>query len=425
MQKLFTPVFLALLFFGIITSGDNLALTQEAFDADAATEAYLASIPAEDRAQSDAYFEGGYWLILWNTLYGLGAAFILLHFGISRKMRDLGQKLTKFKFIHNLGYVTQYLIVSAVIAFPLSWYVGFIREHQYGLATQTFGPWFMEQMIGLGVTIVIFGIALSLLYKLIAWKPKDWWLWGGAGTAVLFLFVITISPVFIAPLFNEYKPLEEGELRTEILAMARANQVPAEEVYWFDASEQTTRFSANVSGMLGTTRISLNDNLLNGAELPEIKSVMGHEIGHYVTNLFIAVVVPFSIVIMMGFAFVNATFNKINARYGERWGVKSIADPAGLPLLFAILGVFFLFMTPVLNTIIRENERLADAYGLNAAQEPDGFAQAAIHLGAYRKMDPTALEEFIFYDHPSGRSRIQMSMDWKAEHLKADEDASQ
>ncbi|MHA1544752.1 MAG: M48 family metalloprotease, partial [Alphaproteobacteria bacterium] len=279
MQKLFTSVFLVLLFFGIITSGDNLALAQEAFDADAATEAYLASIPAEDRAQSDAYFEGGYWLILWNTLYGLGAAFILLHFGISRKMRDLGQKLTKFKFIHNLGYVAQYLIVSAVIAFPLTWYVGFIREHQYGLATQTFGPWFMEQMIGLGVTIVIFGVALSLLYKLIAWKPKDWWLWGGAGTAVFFLFVITISPVFIAPLFNEYKPLDEGELRTEILAMARANQVPAEEVYWFDASEQTTRFSANVSGMFGTTRISLNDNLLNGAELPEIKSVMGHEIG--------------------------------------------------------------------------------------------------------------------------------------------------
>ncbi|MHA1543660.1 MAG: M48 family metalloprotease, partial [Alphaproteobacteria bacterium] len=324
-----------------------------------------------------------------------------------------------------LGYVTQYLIVSAVIAFPLTWYVGFIREHQYGLATQTFGPWFMEQMIGLGVTIVIFGMALSLLYKLIAWKPKDWWLWGGVGTAVFFLFIITISPVFIAPLFNEYKPLEEGELRTEILAMARANQVPAEEVYWFDASEQTTRFSANVSGMFGTTRISLNDNLLNGAELPEIKSVMGHEIGHYVTNLFIAVVLPFSIVIMMGFAFVNATFNRINARYGEKWGVKSIADPAGLPLLFAILGVFFLFMTPVVNTIIRENERLADAYGLNAAQEPDGFAKAAIHLGAYRKMDPTTLEEFIFYDHPSGRSRIQMSMDWKAEHLKADEDASQ
>ena len=68
MQKLFTAIFLALLFFGTITTGDNPGLAQEAFDADAATEAYLASIPAEDRAQSDAYFEGGYWLLLWGTL---------------------------------------------------------------------------------------------------------------------------------------------------------------------------------------------------------------------------------------------------------------------------------------------------------------------------------------------------------------------
>jgi len=396
---------------------ENLALAQGAFDADAATEAYLASVPAADRASSDDYFEGGYWLILWNTVYGLGVAFILLHFGISRKMRDLGQRLTHFKFVHYFAYIVQYLLASFVFSFPLTWYEGFIREHQYNLATQTFGPWFNEQLIDLGISIALFGLALSLLYKLIAFRPKSWWLWGGAGTAVFIMIIITIAPVFLAPLFNDYQTLEEGEVRTEILSMARANMVPAEEVYWFDASKQTTRISANVSGMFGTTRISLNDNLLNGATLPEIKAVMAHEIGHYVTNIFIALIIPISIVIMLGFAFVNGTFNKINAKYGAKWGVMGISDPAGLPLLFAILGVFFMVMTPVMNTIIRENERLADAYGLNAAQEPDGFASSAVKLGTYRKLDPTPLEEFIFYDHPSGRSRIQMSMEWKAEHL--------
>lgn len=417
MRKHILKLFLIGLFVVIFSGGENLAAAQQAFDADAATEAYLASVPAEDRAASDAYFEGGYWLILWNTLYGLAAAFILLQFGISRKMREWGEKVTRFKFVNIFAYIVQYLIVSFAIGFPLTWYAGFIREHQYGLATQTFGPWFNEQLIGLGITIVIFGFALSGLYKLIAWKPKTWWLWGGAGTAFFFMIVLTISPVFISPLFNDYQPLEEGELRTEILAMARANQVPAEEVYWFDASKQTTRISANVSGMFGTTRISLNDNLLEGATLPEIKAVMAHEIGHYVTNLFIALILPISLVIMLGFGFVHVTFNKVNARYGEKWGVKGIADPAGLPLLFALLGVFFMVMTPLLNTIIRENERLADTYGLNTAQEPDAFATISLKLGTYRKLDPTPLEEFIFYDHPSGRSRIQMAMEWKAEHL--------
>ena len=417
MHENILKLFLIGLFFAIFSGGENLAVAQQEFDADAATEAYLASVPAEDRAKSDAYFEGGYWLILWNTLYGLVAAFILLHFGISRKMRDLGQKLTRFKFVHNFTYIVQYLIVSFAISFPLTWYEGYIREHQYGLATQTFGPWFNEQLIGLGVTIVVFGLALALLYKLIAWKPKTWWVWVGGGVAVFFMFIATIGPVFISPLFNDYQPLEEGEVRTEILAMARANQVPADEVYWFDASKQTTRISANVSGMFGTTRISLNDNLLNGATLPEIKAVMAHEIGHYVTNIIIALVVPVSLIIMVGFGFVHVTFGKVNAKFGARWGVKGIADPAGLPLLFAILAIFFLVMTPFINTIVRENERLADTYGLNASQEPDGFATVALKLGTYRKLDPSPLEEFIFYDHPSGRSRIQMAMEWKAENL--------
>ena len=388
MQKRIIHFFLITIFIGLAgglfigLAGGGSALAQTDFDPAAATEAYLASVPAEDRAASDAYFEGGYWLILWNTLYGLVVAFILLQFGISRKMREWGEKVTRFKFVHYFAYIVQYLIVSFIISFPLTWYAGFIREHQYGLATQTFGPWFNELLIGLGISIALFGIALSLLYKLIAWKPKTWWLWGGVGTAFFFMIISTIAPVFLSPLFNDYQPLEEGEVRTEILIMARANMVPAEEVYWFDASKQTTRISANVSGMFGTTRISLNDNLLEGATLPEIKAVMAHEIGHYVTNIFIALIVPFSIVIMLGFAFVNATFNKANAKYGARWGVKGIADPAGLPLLFALLGVFFLVMTPVTNTIIRENERLADAYGLNAAGEPDGFATVALKLGA-------------------------------------------
>src|SRR5438067_181694 len=74
-------------------------------------------------------------------------------------------------------------------------------------------------------------------------------------------------------------------------------------------------------------------------------------------------------------------------------------------------------MTPVLNTIVRTAEREADQFGINTSREPDGEAKVALKLGAYRKLDPSPLEEFIFFDHPSGRARIQMAMDWKAAHL--------
>ena len=84
-------------------------------------------------------------------------------------------------------------------------------------------------------------------------------------------------------------------------------------------------------------------------------------------------------------------------------------------LLAAIL---FFVLTPVMNTQTRIQEKEADMFGLNASRQPDGFAQAAIHLGEYRKMRPGQLEEFIFFDHPSGYNRIHSAMGWKGENLE-------
>jgi Zn-dependent protease with chaperone function len=91
-----------------------------------------------------------------------------------------------------------------------------------------------------------------------------------------------------------------------------------------------------------------------------------------------------------------------------------VEDPAGLPLLSALLSLFLFLTSPVLNTIIRSNEVEADAFGLNAARQPDGFAAVALKLGEYRKLDPGPIEELLFFDHPSGRNRILMAMRWKA-----------
>jgi STE24 endopeptidase len=97
--------------------------------------------------------------------------------------------------------------------------------------------------------------------------------------------------------------------------------------------------------------------------------------------------------------------------------VHGIDDPAGMPLVFALIGFLLFVGTPVLNTMVRSVEAQADIFGLNAAREPDGFATVTLKLSEYRKLDPTPLEEFVYYDHPSGRSRISMAMQWKAEHL--------
>ncbi len=393
----------------------TLAVAQPAINPEEATEAYLSTVPAEDRERSDAYIEGGYWLQLIGYLYGLGVAWILLSTRLSARMRDWAEKRTGRGFIGSTLYVVQYIVVTFVIGFPLTVYQGFIREHHYGLATQTFGPWMRDQMVAVAVGLVLGGLAISALYIAIRKAGRRWWLYGTGGGVVFLSFVFLIVPVFIAPLFNTYKLLEDPTVSESILSMARANGVPATDVYQFDASRQSNRISANVSGFLTTMRISLNDNLLERCSLSEIKSVMGHEIGHYALGHMWENLMFFGLVLGGGFAFVNALFEKLGARWGERFGISVIGDIAGLPLVAVLFSTYMFLLTPVVNSYIRSNEAEADVFGLNAAREPDGFATVSLKLGEYRKLSPGPLEEIILFDHPSGRSRILMAMTWKAE----------
>lgn len=389
----------------------------EIFDVEAATEEYLSRMSPEEMARSDAYFEGGYWLQLWGWLYTLGVAWILLGTGISARMRDLAERMTRRRPLQTAIYTALYVVVATVLFFPLTVYQTFFREHQYDLATQSFSEWLRDVLVEAGLGIFLFPLLLIPLYGVFRKAPRTWWLWGSVVGVSFLTFLILIAPVYIDPLFNDYVPLADPEVRDPILSMARENGIAVDEVMEFDASRQTTRVSANVSGFLGTMAIRLNDNLLNRCSLPEIKSVMAHEIGHYVLNHMYELLLIFSLILVGGFVLVRWTFDRVVGRWGSRWSVRGIGDIAGMPLLAALFATYFFVMTPVVNTAIRVNEAEADLFGLHAAREPDGFAEVALKLGEYRKLDPGSVEEWIFFNHPSGRSRIHMAMTWKAENL--------
>ncbi len=406
------------------TAAAGVTETAKPFDAATATQAWLATVPREKREKSDAYFEGGYWLILWSFLLAAAISIFLLTSRVSARTRDFAECATKFKGVQVACYAVPYLLIMYVLTFPLNMYEHFFREHQYGLATQSFPPWFREQLIALGLTLLGGVIALIVLYAVFRRAPQTWWLWGSVATIIFSTALVFITPLYVEPLFNTYKSVSNPEVRDPILAMARANEIPVKQVFEVDASRQTTRVSANVSGFLGTTRVALNDNLLKQCTLPEIRMVMAHEMGHYVLNHGAKLLTYLGILILIGFALARILFQATVLRWGSKWGVRGIADPAGLPLLALIFSTLFFVATPLINTVTRITEREADAFGINTAREPDGMAQVALKLGAYRKLDPTPLEEFIFFDHPSGRARIRMAMDWKAANLPAGQPSS-
>ena len=393
------------------------ASAAQGFDVEAATRAYLDTLQGAARAKSDAYFEGGYWLPLWGALVGIAVYWAMLRFRWSAAWSGWAARVTRRRWLQPALYSLPFGLAGAVLTLPWTIYVAYFREHQYGLSNQSLGEWLSEWAIMLGVGTVVGAIFFTIIYAVIRKSPRRWWLWGTAATGLLLALMIMIAPIFIEPLLNKYTPLAQGPVRSEILRIAHEQGIPADEVFVVDASRQTKRISANVSGLGPTIRIALNDNLLNRSNIAGIKAVMGHEMGHYKLNHIQKLLFYLTLMALAGFAFVAWAAPKLLARHGEKWGVRELADPASAPLLYALLAVLALPAGILFNSVIRYHESEADAFGLDAAREPDGFAMTAMQLSEYRKIEPAPWEEVLFYDHPSGRTRVRMAMEWKARHL--------
>src|SRR5262249_55038388 len=174
-------------------------------------------------------------------------------------------------------------------------------------------------------------------------------------------------------------PLNDEKIKQPILSMARANSIPANDVYEIDASKQTTRMSANVSGFGNTMRITLNDNLLRRGSPEEIEAVMGHEMGHYVLNHIPKDLMFLLIVAVCFFGFLKWSLDWSLARWGQKWRIRGIGDPAVLPLVVLLGSIFFFVLTPIQNTQTRTSEAEAAMFGLNASPPPDGLARPALH----------------------------------------------
>jgi STE24 endopeptidase len=159
----------------------------------------------------------------------------------------------------------------------------------------------------------------------------------------------------------------------------------------------------------------MNDNLLRRSSEAEVRAVVGHEIGHYALNHIAKSLLQIGVITVIGFALVAWGMRALLARHGARWGVSEVASPGSLPLLVALFSVYLFLVTPINNTLVRSQETEADLYGLNLAREPEAMAEVLLKLVEYRKADPGPIEEFVFFDHPSTRTRIFNAMRWRAE----------
>lgn len=337
----------------------------------------------------------------------IGLMALLLFTGLSARFRTWAQAARKRFFVYWL-YLAIFVIAFFIIELPVSYYREYVVESHYGFMNQTVGEWFLDSLKALGLTI-LFGIILMWFFYWLINRVKRWWLMFSIGAIPFLIFFMVIAPVFIMPMFNDFVPLKDKQLESEILTLANKAGIEGSRVFEVDASKQSTKVNAYVTGMFGSKRIVLYDNLIKGFTYDEIKFVMGHEMGHYVMHHIwwgLAMTVIFIAFVLW---LTDKTIHAAITRFRTRFKFDRLGDIASLPLVMIFLSVISFVFQPVSNGMSRYFENQSDKYGMKITGiSGDNAALTFEKLSAYNLADPdpNALVEFWFYDHPSLKKRI-------------------
>lgn len=381
------------------------------FDPAAATKAYVDSLGPAALAKAEAYTTGNEWLLLAGLIVSAIVTFIFVRL---RLLDRLDARLaTRGWALRTWLISAAFFLIAAIVTLPWDLYEDWWRETAYGRTGQPLGDWLGQSAISTVITAIFAGLFFLGVYALIRRTGKRWWIWSGALAAVAVSAMLLVSPILIEPLFNDYKPVPAGPVRDALVEMAAKADIPADRIFLFDGSRQSNNFTANVSGLGHSARIAISDVAMGKASLDEVRAVTGHEIGHYVGGHIWRMIIVFAALAALLFFLADRFYPRLARAFGSD---ATIGEARGLPVLMFFVSLFTLLATPAINTLIRIDESEADLYSHRTENLPDAFATALVKTAEYRSPRPGAIEEIIFYDHPSVERRVRVAMDWKAAH---------
>ncbi|HLK91178.1 MAG TPA: M48 family metallopeptidase [Polyangia bacterium] len=349
--------------------------------------------------------------VIWAVehLVGLVLPAAILFSGLSARLRTIAAGVAHGRFYPTLVLTLALLtLVMFVVQLPLAFYVGYRREHAYGLSSQRLGKWIADELKGLIVGVLLGAAVLWVPYLLLRASPERWWIWTGALALPFFALVLLVTPVFIAPLFNKFGPMRDKSLEAEVLAVAAQAGVEGARVFEVEKSVDTKKVNAYVTGVGKTKRIVLWDTLLGRLTPRETRFVVGHELGHYVLgHVWLNIVVSSALTVAALWA-VHATADAALARFGARFGFDRLADPASMPLLMLLLSLFATAISPAMLALSRHHERAADRFGLDLSGDNHAAATAFVALQEQNLAVPRPgrLYKFFRASHPPIGERV-------------------
>ncbi len=376
------------------------------------------ALGAEALAKAQAYTMGNHMLLFAGVLVSILTALVLVRTGLMDKVaaKLSGRGWALASFLTGAAF----LALSDLIQLPWVLLTTWHRERDFGLSSQPLGDYLGQWALDAVITVLFGGLFLLGIYALIRWTGARWWIWASGFTAIAVVLLQLALPSVLQPLFNKYEPLPAGPVRVALEKIADDVGIPHDRIFLYDGSRQSDRFTANVTGLGPTARIAISDVALKGASIDEVRAVTGHEAGHYKLGHVWRQMMVLPLLAMLLFWLVNRLFGPTARLLGS---TATLAEPRGLPVFMVLSSVLGLLTLPITNTLTRTGETAADAYSLATVGEPDALASALIKTAEYRYPRPSALQETLFYTHPSLEKRVLRAMEWKAAHPTAAEAA--
>jgi len=308
------------------------------------------------------------------------------------------------------AYLLVFVIILQLVTLPLGFYSGFVVDHRFHLSTQTIRGWVVDELKGLGLELAFGLLAGTVLYYLIG-TTGLWWVVAAVVFAVFSILLSIILPFVILPIFYKVNPLSDIKLMEGLLQMTKkAGLGSVDRVLVADESRKSIRANAFFSGVGKSKSIVLFDTLLSDFTRREIITVVAHELGHYVYKDIWLEALTSGLLIIPPFFVADLTLRLAVSSSS----LTSLIDPAGVPLIFAVLIVSNFVLQPVSNAISRTVERRADEFALRVANDPEAQASTERRLAdlALAVDKPSRLVEVLFYTHPPSSERIRLAEEW-------------
>jgi STE24 endopeptidase len=357
------------------------------------------------------YYRSGNMLWAIGVVVGLIIPALLLFSGASARLRGLAYRGGRRWLPSVLLYAVLFTLTYALLTLPLDYYQNYVRQHAYGLSTQTFAKWLSDWLKGVALSGVGLGLVLWIPYLLLRRSPRRWWLYAGLATAPIATFLLVVSPVWVDPLFNDFGRMQDRALEARILALAARAGIPGSRVYQVRKSVDTKTVNAYVAGVGSSKRIVLWDTILAKLSPDEILFVMAHEMGHFVLHHTLAIILGATLLVTGSLYLVHRVSGTLIARFSSRLGFDRLADIASFPLLLLLGTLVSLITAPLALAFSRHQEHEADRFALELTRNNHAAATTFVRLQEENLSVPRPGPFFKLWrgSHPSLGDRVDFA----------------